>query len=70
MKPRVIKRGDTWTVQINGRLFGAYRTHDRAYRLAWNAATYTRRTRFNHDLERATAAINRIRAAINRIENR
>ena len=59
-KPRVLKRGDTWTVQINGRLFGAYRTRDRAHRLAWNAATYTRRTRFAQDLERTQAALERM----------
>ena len=61
MKPRVLKRGDTWTAQINGRLFGAYKTHDRAYQLAWNAATHVARTRFKRDLERARTAMNRIK---------
>lgn len=59
-RPHVRKIGNSWRVYINGRMWYSNRARERAIEHAHSIATYARRIRFNRDLARTAAAINRM----------
>ena len=59
-KPAIRKVGTWWRVYINDRMWSSTPRHAEAIERAHSIASYARRIRFRRDLERATAAINRM----------
>lgn len=59
-RPRIHKVGTWWRVYINGRMWSSTPRHAEAIERAHGIATYAHRIRFRRDLERTTAAINRM----------
>lgn len=62
-RPHVRKVGTWWRVYINGRMWSSTPAFPEAIERAHGIASYARRIRFQRDLTRT-------RAAINRMENR
>lgn len=62
-KPYVRKIGNSWRVYINGRMWSSTPRHAEAIERAHGIATYARRIRFQRDLAR-------IHASLERMENR
>ena len=59
-KPRVIKSCGRWHVVINGRAWNTRKTWEDAIQHANRIAGYARRIRFQRDLARTRAAIDRM----------
>ena len=59
-RPHVRKVGTWWRVEINGRMWSSTPTFTEAIGRAHGIATYAHRIRFQRDLERIAAAINRM----------
>ena len=59
-KPFVHKIGNSWRVYINDRMWSSTPRHSEAIERAHGIATYAHRIRFQRDLERARAAIDRM----------
>ena len=62
-RPRIRKVGTWWRVYINDRMWSSTPRHSEAIERAHGIASYARHIRFQRDLTRT-------RAAIDRIENR
>lgn len=62
-RPHVRKVGTWWRVEINGRMWSSTPRHAEAIERAHGIATYAHRIRFQRDLER-------IHASLERMENR
>ena len=59
-KPAIRKVGTWWRVYINDRMWSSTPRHSEAIERAHGIATYAHRIRFQRDLERIAAAINRM----------
>lgn len=59
-RPTVRKHGTWWRVYVNDRMWSSTPRHAEAIERAHGIATYARRIRFGRDLERTTAAIDRM----------
>ena len=59
-RPHVHKHGNTWRVTIGTHLYAARATHADAWRFAEGVAGYARRIRFQRDLARIHAALDRM----------
>ena len=59
-RPRVTKHGTWWRVYVNGRMWSSTPTHAEAIERAHGIASYARRIRFQRDLTRTRAAIDRM----------
>ena len=59
-KPTVRKHGTWWCVYASGRMWSSTPRFDEAIERAHGIASYARRIRFQRDLTRTRAAINRM----------
>ena len=60
-RPHVRKIGTWWRVYINDRLWHSSRAHEHAIAHAHGIATYAHRIRFQRDLTRMHASLERIK---------
>ena len=59
-KPFIHKHGNSWNVYINDHMYASRATHADAWRFAEGVAGYARRIRFQRDLARIHAALDRM----------
>ena len=59
-RAHVVKAGVWWRVYVNDRMWSSTPTHAEAIDRAHNIASYARSIRFQRDLERTRAAIDRM----------
>ena len=60
-RPHVRKVGTWWRVEINGRMWSSTPTHAEAIERAHGIASYARRIRFQRDIQRIHASLQRIK---------
>ena len=60
-RPTVRKHGTWWRVYVNGRMWSSTPTFTEAIERAHNIASYARRIRFQRDLTRMHASLERIK---------
>ena len=60
-RPHVRKVGTWWRVEINGRMWSSTPTFPEAIERAHGIATYAHRIRFQRDIQRTHASLQRIK---------